>query len=396
VDRVIYLDLAAGCAGDMVVAALLDLGAPLAAVQVALDGLGFGPIPVAEQSVRRGPLAARRFVVANPPPHAPHRAYAEIATRIAAAPLEPRTRTRALAVFARLAEAEGRVHGVPVAEVAFHEVGAIDSIADVVGACVALECLGVDRIVAGPVPLSGGSVPSHHGPLPLPAPATLHLLEGWPVQPGPGPGEHVTPTGAAILAALAVPGDLPAMVLLRTGTGAGSRDGGPLPNVLRALLGEAPSEGIPGDEVAVLETQVDDLPGAFLPPLLDACLAAGALDAFATPILMKKGRPGLLVTALAPLVLQEAVAGALLAHGTSLGVRLRCQARRVLDRRIRTVDTPYGPVRVKEGLVPGATWRPAPEYEDCAARAREHGVPVWEVHRAALVAAGRDGPAGAG
>ncbi len=390
----IFLDLQAGVSGDMWVAALLDLGASIDAVRSAIDGLGFGPIPVTEETVRRGPLAARRFVVTDPHPHGhgPHRTHAEIAARIAGAPLPPRARDRALAVFARLAEAEGRVHGVPAADVAFHEVGALDSIADVVGACVALECLDVDRIVAGPVPLSPGTVATHHGLLPLPAPATLHLLEGWPVQPGPGPGEHVTPTGAALLAALAVPGDLPAMVLRRTGTGAGSRDGGPLPDVLRALLGETPSEGIPADEVAVLETQVDDLPGAFLPPLLEACLAAGALDAFATPVLMKKGRPGLLVTALAPPALADAVAGALLAHGTSLGVRMRRQARRVLDRRVRTVTTPWGPVRVKEARLPGAAPRPAPEYEDCAARAREHGIPVWEVHRAALVAAEADDP----
>ncbi|MBN1336011.1 MAG: nickel pincer cofactor biosynthesis protein LarC [Deltaproteobacteria bacterium] len=393
-ERLIFLDIQAGCSGDMLVGALLDLGAPLDDVRRALEGLG--PIQVAEETVQRGALAARRFVVRDPTSPHTHRTHADVAASIEAAPLPPRVRERALGTFARLAEAEGRVHGVPPERVTFHEVGAIDSIADVVGACAALESLGVDRIVAGPVPLSGGTVLTQHGRLPLPAPATLHLLEGWPVCAGPGPGEHVTPTGAALLAALAVPGEPPAMVLRRTGTGAGSREDGPLPNVLRALLGEVPPDGLEGDEVAVLETQVDDLPGAFVPPILEACLAAGALDVFATPVLMKKGRPGLLLTALASPGDVDSVARILLGHGSTLGVRVRYQARRILDRRFRTVATPYGPVRVKEALLPGAPPRPAPEYEDCALRAREHGVPVWEVHRAALAAAGHDDPSQAG
>lgn len=386
--RVLWLDLPAGIAGDMLVAALLDLGAPLDGVQAALDGLGFGPLPVRTERVRRGPFAAVRFVVtaAEAQDH-PHRHHGEIAARIAAAPLPERARTRSLAVFRRLAEAEGRVHGVPPDDVAFHEVGAVDSIADVVGACVALELLGVDRVVATPPPLSGGQVQSAHGLLPLPAPATLECLRGWPVRPGPGPGEWVTPTGAAVLAALAEPGDLPEMCLLGVGHGAGTRDGGPVPNVLRAVLGEAAARPAGTDRVVVVEAQVDDLPGEWLPPLLDALFAAGAVDGWATPVLMKKGRPGLLLSALAPPGLAEPVAAALLTHSTTLGVRLREVARRVLPRRQETVETPYGPVRVKVTEPPAGPPRVAPEYEDCAARARERGVPVGEVHRAALVGA---------
>jgi uncharacterized protein (TIGR00299 family) protein len=384
--RILYLDLQAGIAGDMFVAALLDLGVSLSELRAGLDGLGFGPLPVSVQRVMRGAFAAAHFVVEPPGPDAPHRSHAEIVRVIQAAPLAPRVRRRALAVFQRLAEAEGRLHGVPVESVHFHEVGAVDSIADVVGACIALEQLGVDRIVAGTPPLGHGAVRTAHGSMPLPAPATLALLEGWPVRPAPGPGEWVTPTGAALLAALAEPGPLPAMTLRGVGHGAGTRDGGPVANVLRAILGEPSAPPLAGDRVAVIEASVDDMPGEWWPPLRDALFAAGALDLCSTPGLGKKGRPVMSLRVLAPPGLAEAVGGALLAHSTTLGVRHRVEERWVLPRRVETVQTPYGPVRVKVVEPPGQPSRPSPEHEDCAALAREAGVSVAELHRATLAA----------
>ncbi len=384
--RILYLDLQAGIAGDMFVAALIHLGAPLDAIAAALDGLGFGPLPVRIEPCMRGAFAAQRFVVEPAGDDAHHRSHAEIARVIAAAPLAPRAQARALAVFERLAVAEGRLHGVPPERVHFHEVGAVDSIADVVGACVALELLDVDRIVASVPPLGHGSSQTAHGQMPLPAPATLALLEGWPVRAAPGPGEWVTPTGAAILAALAQPGPLPSMVLRGVGLGAGTRDGGPVANVLRALLGEPQDAPATGDQVAVIEATVDDMSGEWLPPLWDALFTAGALDLSATPCLGKKGRPALTLRVLAPPGLAQAVGQALLAHSSTIGVRHRLEQRWVLPRRSETVQTSYGPVRVKVVQPPGQPPRPTPEHDDCAALALEAGVSVAEVHRAVLAA----------
>ena len=385
-SKTLFLDLQAGIAGDMFVAALLELGASLEDLSAALDGLGFGPLPVRTESVMRGAFAATRFVVEPPGPDTPHRSYAEIVRVLEAAPLASRVRARALAVFARIARAEGKLHGVSVEQVHFHEVGAVDSIADVVGACFVLEQLDVDRVVAGTPPLGHGAIRTAHGQMPLPAPATLSLLEGWPVRPAPGPGEWVTPTGAALLAELASPGPMPAMVLQGVGHGAGTRDGGPVPNVLRALLGEATRAPLATDRVAVLEATVDDMPGEWLPPLGDALFAAGALDLHTTPGQGKKGRPVLSLRVIAPIGLSEAVGAALLAHSSTIGVRWRHEQRWVLPRRIELVTTPYGPVRVKVVEPPGQPPRPTPEHDDCATLALEAGVSVAEIHRAVLAA----------
>jgi len=392
-ERLLYLDPVGGLAGDMLVAALLDLGAPLEALRAGLDGLGFGPIPVHSERCRRGPFSALRFVVeSSEDEHGEARCFADIRARLERANLSPRARARALAVFGRLAEAEGRVHGLPPDEVHFHEVGAVDSIADIVGACLLLEALDVVRLRCGPLPLGGGRVETRHGPLPLPAPATLALLEGWPVLPAP-PGEWVTPTGAAFAAALCEPGALPAMRLVRVGHGAGSRDDGPAPNVLRALLGEDEPRPLAEDEVEVLEAALDDLSGTWFPALQAALFEAGALDVQLCQGIGKKGRPSLQITVLSPPSLAPSVGRALLAHSTSLGLRHRREARWVLPRRFEQVETPWGPVRMKVAEIPGQPERAAPEHEDCAALARAAGAPVAAVFQAALAAwAGRPGP----
>jgi uncharacterized protein (TIGR00299 family) protein len=311
--------------------------------------------------------------------------------------LRPRTKARALATVAVLAEAEARVHGTAVEDVAFHEVGAVDSIVDIVAACAAMECLDVDEIVASPLPMGHGQVRTAHGLLSVPVPATVEVLRGFPVVPFPYPGELVTPTGAALVAALARPGPMPAMRVELVGYGAGTRNPTTHANVVRAVLGRGDAGA--AAEVVELRAQVDDLTGESVPGLLDALFAAGAVDAYVAPITMKKGRPALAITALAPVELRVPVGEALIRHGGTLGYRWSVHAREVAARRLMPVETPWGTVRVKVAERDGVVIHAAPEHEDCAALARVGGVPVAEVRGAALAAwsaADRSGRGGAG
>lgn len=428
--RVLYIDAFAGIAGDMLCAALLDLGADLDALRAGLAALPIDGYRLELRSVLRGPFSARRFVVEpalseplpraddahthahtyahthahthdhghahahqhvtlDPWPGQPYRSWREIRALIEQSGLTPRVKARALAVFERLAIAEARVHGVPVDDVGFHEVGAVDSIVDVVGACLLLELHDVGRLVAGPLPMSTGLITTAHGRTPLPAPATLEILRGWPVVPGPPGREHVTPTGAALVAALAEPGPIPAMTVLGVGHGAGTRDPPDLPNVVRVVLGQPTVSSSP-EQVAVIEAQMDDLPGEHLPPLIEALLEAGALDAFAAPVLMKKGRTGLWVVALATRAAAPAVERALLRHGSTFGVRRTLADRRVLDRRHENVVTPWGEIRMKLGFLDGDLVQASPEFEDVRAVARAADVPVPQVHAAAVRAFGQE------
>lgn len=422
--RVLYIDPFAGAAGDMLTAALIDLGARLDDIQEALLALPLRGYALEAPRALRGPFSATRFIVSpvasasdlpaatepegahdhghghshdhghghghlhahiqlDPWPDQPHRSWRGIRQMLLQSALPERARDRALAAFTRLAEAEAHVHGVPVEDVEFHEVGAVDSIVDIVAAAVGLELLGVDRLVSGPLPMGSGMITTAHGRTPLPAPATLQILVGFPVVPGPPGREHVTPTGAALIAALAEPGPMPAMTVLGVGHGAGTRDPADVPNVLRVVLGQERRPDSP-DRVVSVEAQMDDLSGEHLPPLIEALLEAGALDAYATPVLMKKGRTGLLVTALASPPLADAVEIALLRHGSTFGVRRQVMDRRVLDREHVTVRTPYGPARIKLGRLDGALVHAAPEFEDVRALARSAGVPVPVVHAAVL------------
>ena len=419
--RVAFLDCQAGIAGDMLVAALLHAGAPLDRVLAEVASVGVPGWRGRAEAVLRGPYAATRFVVEPdgaglvddpvhdhghghghdhghghghghdpaPPdqfPGQPARSWAQIRGLLDRAPLRPRVRERALRTFARLAAAESRVHGVPVDAVQFHEVGAVDSIVDIVAVCSALEELGVDALVSTPLPMGQGRVRTEHGVLPIPVPATVEVLRGFPVMPSPWSGELVTPTGAALVAALATPGVMPAMVIESVGYGAGTRDPPDHANVVRVVVGSGHS-GAPA-EVMELRAQVDDLPGELLPPLIDALLAAGALDAWATPVLMKKGRPGLLLGVLTTPSDRFAVGEVLLRHSGTFGYRWTGWNREVLARSWDTVTTRWGPVRIKVGRRAQDVVHAAPEFEDCAACARGAGVPVAEVYRAALAAWG--------
>ena len=300
--------------------------------------------------------------------------------------MSPRARAAARGVFERIGRAEAKVHGIPVEDVHFHEVGAIDSIVDVCAAAVALDLLGWPRVVSSPPELGRGIMRSAHGPLPIPPPAVIELLVGKPVRPGGPQGEAVTPTGAALLAEHAEVGPLPALVPGRIGYGVGTARWADRPNVLRMILATPPP--LPEGETTlwVLETNLDDCPGQLVARAIEAALEAGALDAWAAPLTMKKGRPGVLLGALCDEARRAAVTAVLFAETTTLGVRRHAVERDVLGRRFETVETAYGAVRVKVALQGDREVGAQPEYDDCLARARERGVSVREVMTAALVA----------
>lgn len=379
----LWIDASVGIAGDMLLAALVDAGADAQAISQQLRTV----VPdedwtIGFETVRRGGFRALHLAHGvQPNPHA-HRPWADIRQRIETSGLSERARRRALAAYGRLAQAEARMHGVEADSVQLHEVGATDSILDLVGVCIALDQLDVDRVVATPLPLATGRVEAAHGPLSLPAPATVEVLMGWPVVPSRWPGEWVTPTGAALVAALAEPGGPPAGVPVASGFGAGTRDPDFVANLVRVVCFDPATA--PRGDVEELSANLDDMPGEHVPALVEALLEAGALDAWATPIVMKKGRPALTVSALARSGEAEALAEVLLRHSPTLGVRWNVRSRRVLERWESTVQTPYGAIRVKHAGRDGQAWKAKPEHDDVARCAREHGVAVGTVHLSAL------------
>jgi uncharacterized protein (TIGR00299 family) protein len=395
----------------MFLGALLDLGLPRAELERGLAGLGV-PFSLRVRRVQRGPLAARYVEVVVPPaaararrararPARGHahasshahegaaghgRSFREVAAQLRGARLEAPVRERALAVFEALGRAEARVHGIPLERVHFHEVGAVDALVDVAGAALGLARLGIERVTASPVALGAGSVASQHGRLPLPAPATLELLRGIPTVPAHVAWETVTPTGAALLATLAEGfGPLPAMTVEAVGHGAGDDRPGPMPNVLRAVLGRA--AGASADRVALLETNLDDLVPEHFDYLMERLLAAGALDVSVQHLQMKKNRPGYLVRVLARPSQRLALARILFAESSAIGVRVSESDRIVLAREELRVATPFGKIRVKRVFDPEGRVSLSAEYDDCKAAARRAGVPLREVVRAAEEAA---------
>jgi len=376
--RIALLDPFAGVAGDMFVGALLDAGAPFRSVR---DGLA-GIAKVSQRRVDRAGIAARKFrVAAAPEEH--HRGLKEIGRIIRGAGQPKAVRDRALAAFTRLAEAEAKVHGIDVNKVHFHEVGARDAIADILGAAIAFEELGIERLHARPLPMFFGMVDTAHGRLPLPAPATMELMRGWPVFESGREGELVTPTGAALVTAWATPEPPPPFVPEAIGYGAGDRNPERTPNVCRLTVGETCAAT---GALWQLECDVDDATPQVLGHLLGILLDAGAIDATLGAVQMKKNRPGTRVTVLARAASVPALEEILFREGTTLGVRRHAVERTELPRRIRKVTTPWGSVRLKVGLLGGEAVHVAPEYEDCRRLAREHGIPLRRVTRAALEA----------
>ena len=387
--KTLALEPIGGIAGDMLLAALLHLGAPREALDAGLAALGaagldLGGVRVLTSAAEVAGIRCLHVDVEVPAQGAhAHRPFAVIRDLLLRARLPERARALSLSAFTRLAEAEGRVHGVPPETVEFHEVGAIDSIVDTVGCALLIDALGPDEVVALAPPAGGGLTRSAHGTIPLPAPATLEVLRGRTLRPS-GPGERTTPTGAAMIAAWTAHADaLPELSIDAIGYGAGTRRWDDAPNVLRAVLGtRAAAEGT----AYVLEANVDDLSPQLLAVALAAALEAGALDAWIAPLTMKKGRPGHLVGALVREADRAAVEAALFRESSTLGIRAHRVERQVLERELVLVQTAYGPVRVKLGRREGKLLNAAPEFEDCAHAARAHGVAVKEVIAAAIAA----------
>jgi uncharacterized protein (TIGR00299 family) protein len=379
--RICYIDAFSGISGDMTVGALLDAGAPAEGLRVALESLGTGASFRIEKTRRRG-IAATKFHV-DGGEQKTHRHLHHIDKMIDAAPLGERVKQNAKAVFRRLGESEARMHATTMEKVHFHEVGAVDSICDIVGACFCLDALGIDRIVCAPINTGSGTVNTEHGVLPVPAPATADLLIGKPVYARGPAMELTTPTGAALVATLASDfGAMPPLRISATGYGAGDRDFTEHANVLRVILGEA--TGAPeSTTVSVIEANIDDATPELLGHAMEQLLEAGALDVTFTPVHMKKNRPGTMLTAIARPEDQERLAALMLRETTSLGVRVSTAERRVLKREVIEVDTSAGRVRVKMAESGGA----APEYEDCRRIAVERGVPLRQVMAEAAAAA---------
>jgi uncharacterized protein (TIGR00299 family) protein len=391
--RTLYLDCFSGISGDMCLGALIDAGADEKRL---LDDLVTLPLydwdMRVEKKTIRG-ITGTRVDIAVREDHQPHRNYGDIRTILEQCPLPQKAMENSLRVFKRLAEAEGKVHGISAEKVHFHEVGGVDSIIDIVGTALALYYLGVDHIVCSPVPPGMGTINCRHGLLPVPAPATAELLKGVPLAGLDVQGELVTPTGAAIATTLARGfGPLPQMKVEALGYGFGSKDYG-IANFLRVFLGASTDKAQYHTEpVLVLETNIDDMNPEFMGHIMDRLFEEGALDAFISPAYMKKNRPGYLVTVLCPPPLKDAILKILFAETSTLGVRWRLEQKSMLGRRVSGVDTPYGTVRIKYALSgEEAVLRAAPEYEDCKRIAKEKGLPVREIYEAALLKAREGG-----
>lgn len=389
----LHFDCFSGAAGDMILGALLDAGCPLEALQNVVARLKLPGVSLSAEIVRKQGLAATQALVAvGPEAKTKHRHLPHIEKIIDAADLKPVVAKRAKAVFHRLAVAEAAAHGTTIEKVHFHEVGAADAIVDIVCACAALDELGVERVSCSPVPTGHGTVRCEHGLMPVPAPATANLLKNIPLAACDEPHELTTPTGAAILTEFAERfGPPPAMRVRHIGYGAGQRDLNARPNVLRVMIGEAESsQPDETDVVAVLEANIDDADGQSLAHASTSLLEAGALDVYIVPIIMKKGRPAQMLGVLCRPADVQTMETILFRETTTFGVRRHDTRRTKLSPSHATVDTPFGPIRVKVGRRGDQIVQAWPEYDDCAQAARSAGVPLREVQSRAL-SAWRDG-----
>jgi uncharacterized protein (TIGR00299 family) protein len=403
-----YLDAFSGAAGDMVLGALIDAGLPQDALRAALGSLGVGHELRISRVLRSGLSATHVEVIAledhghahshdsahpihqitTSPNHHIHRSLQEIAQLIGHSSLSAGGKARAIAMFRRLAEAEAAIHDVPVDKVHLHEVGALDSIIDIVGAVFAFEWFGIDDVVVSPLNVGGGTVQIAHGAFPVPAPATLRLLAGVPLYSHGADGELVTPTGALVISSYARSyGPVPAMRLDRTGYGAGTRDTPGRPNVLRVMMGErsdrAASADAPADVIKI-ECEIDDMTPQLFGPVGEQLLAAGALDVFLSPIYMKKGRPGTRLTVLGRPEDRERLSALIFRETTSIGLRVERVERETLDRRWDDVTVEGGRVRIKVASRRGEVVNAVPEFDDCVRVAGATGRPIKVIHAEAL------------
>ena len=400
-SRVLYFDCFSGISGDMALGAMLDAGLPLDDLKRGLGSLALGDAHVHADRVLRTGVSATKFKVHEhthdhghdhhhehgnqPGPGTPHthshahRSLPEIFALIDRSSLSPAGRERAEAMFRRLAEAEAAIHQMPVEQVHLHEVGALDSIIDIVGIVFAMEWAGADRIVCSPLNVGGGMVHSAHGVFPVPAPATVKLLGDAPVYSGAVQKELVTPTGALIATTFATSfGPLPAMSVERVGYGAGDRDDPTTPNVLRVLIGRETDSG-EAERVSVIECEIDDMNPQIFGLVMDRLYAAGALEVFYIPVQMKKNRPGTLLTVVARPAERARMTDIIFRETTTIGLRHYDVDRECLQREIITVGTPIGPVRFKVARRDGRVMNAVPEFDDCAKLAAANNLPVKEV-----------------
>jgi hypothetical protein len=390
--RQAYLDCSSGISGDMFLAVLIDAGVPADRLFAELKKLPLGFYEFKRTRALRGGLVGTRVEI-RVPGEQPHRTLPDIQNLLAAASLPAKAANQALKVFNRLAEAEGRLHNLPPSEVHFHEVGAVDAVVDIVGACVGLELLEISDLVCSPLNVGGGRVEAAHGSLPVPAPATAELLKDLPIYSSGVEGELVTPTGAALVSTLASGfGPLPPMKVSRIGYGAGETDYPGQSNLARLFVGDRVEAvegrpGAPGEElISIIEANVDDMSPQLYGHFLEQALAAGALDVTCTATQMKKNRPGLTISILCEPERGDTLSRLLFTETTTIGVRIHEARRIVLERELVTVETPYGAVTVKVARHEGKVANVAPEFENCQRLAAEKSVPLKQVMAAAQAA----------
>lgn len=379
--KIAYVDCFSGISGDMFLAALLDAGLPLEVLQDAIKKLDLPEkVELHLTETHKGALRAANLDVIVPHNHH-HRHLSDILDILSRSRLSEQVKQTAGRVFILLAEAEARVHGEPIEQVHFHEVGALDSIVDITGAAIGLETLGIERLYASPLPYGSGMINSEHGQLPLPAPATLEVLQlaHAPLTPSPADVELVTPTGAAILGTLAT-FERPTLTITGTGIGAGKRDLA-WPNVMRLIVGETPANGT--SDMVQLETNIDDMNPQFYGYLMEKLFAAGARDVFLTPIQMKKNRPGTLLGVIAERRDESALAELILRESTTLGLRVQPVNRYEAQREFKQIQTPYGNLTIKQKLLNGKIIQSVPEYDECVRLAQENGVSLKEIYKCA-------------
>lgn len=389
--RTAYFDLFCGLSGDMTLGALVDAGLPLAELRRGLAKLPLKGYSISSRRVMKGAIAATKVDVKVAHHGHHHTPLRSILAMIRRSGLPAPVKGTASEVFLALGRAEGRIHGIDPLKVEFHEVGAVDSIVDIVGSCLGFHLMGVGAFACSRVPVARGEIRTAHGALPNPGPAVMALLAGFPLVPVEIDREILTPTGAALLATLVrEPGRVPEMELEAVGYGAGDWDLPERANVTRLLLGRAASRE-ESDSVYLVETNLDNVSGELVGYLYEKLFAAGALDVYTTPIQMKKSRPGVKVSVLAPPSRREAVEEVLLRETPTFGVRRVLMERSKLHRHEETVRTPYGPIRSKIGLRDGKVLKAAPEFEDARAAAQKHGVPLSRVLDSARRALHRHG-----
>ncbi len=377
--RLGYVDAFSGASGDMILGALIDAGLSPEALKEALQGVPFSGWRLEVRKEARGAITGTRVLI-HDDGSAPLRHFRDIRSLLSTSRLPDGIKEKSLHILERLAKAEARVHGMHVEDVHFHEIGAVDTLIDVVGTVIGLEALGIESLHASPLPLGRGRVSCAHGVLPVPAPATVALLEGVPVRDGGVERELVTPTGAAILSTLCAEfGPLPPMVLGAVGYGVGAHPAADPPNVLRLMVGES-KPFFKTRRLLLMETQIDDMNPELYEHLVESCFAEGALDVVLVPVLMKKNRPATLVRVLLEPSLKERIASRVFAESTTLGVRFHEVDRLELERRTCEVATPWGPMRVKAATLPDGTVRYHPEYEACRAVARRTATPLPVVY----------------